>query len=323
MAHKSLWLSLLLVLALLIQGCRDEPHINIPGDPIPVIFGVFDKFDYVHYLKVGKSFQPEKDPRDVANCFDCLYFKDAEVTITFTDYRGRQSSLTPTMVENIPKDQGFFHSPGQIIYRFEKELRSFHGSLGVSVKVPGLPEATGEVLLIDSMPINTPKKGQQYIYLVPDSPLRIQWDGHPWNEIDVEFEFLEVTADTIRSAKVHIQNTNWFESPTPKYRELSINYEEFIREVTLQLKEAPEVLRRYFGYHSITISGGDINMVMYVKFMNGYNDYNELAYSNIKNGVGVMASRTTGMVDSLQFDYQTRRQLLNENRLKKYRLISY
>ncbi len=322
MGPKQIRLVFILFLASVFSSCEDTPEISVSVDPLPVIFGVFDKFDYVHYLKVGKTFQADIDPMSVVNCFDSLYFEEPDVTITFTDWRGTQTSLKPFIVSEIPKDNGIFHSPGQLIYRFEKRLRDFSGTLGVTVKIPGLPDATGAVLLIDSASINTPKKGQQYLYLVPDSPLRIQWDGHQWNEIDVAFEFIEETSDTLRSAMIHIQNTNWFETPTPKYRELSITYEEFIREVLAQLPEDPEVLRRYFGYHSIKINGGDKNMVNYIKFLNGFNDFNDRAFSNIINGIGLLASRSSSMVDSLRFDYKTRQQLLGENRLKKFKLIS-
>lgn len=318
----------LLSAASLFCSCEETPDISLESDPVPVIFGVFDKNDFVHYLKVGKTFQANIDPAYSAGIMDSLYFKDPEVTITAKDWRGKKIEITPSIVDNIPKNEGLFNFPEQIIYRFEQILGG--GVIKVSVKVPGLAEAYGEVYLINPPQINTPKLAQQYLYLAPDSPILIQWvisqspDPYPikWYEIDFVFEFIEETSQGRRPAYVIIQNINLFETPTPKYFELNITYEEFIREVMEQIPDDPGVLRRYFGYHSLSINAGDKNMVNYIKYLHGFTDFNDNEFSNITNGIGLLASRSSSLKDSLQFDYKTRNQLVNENRLKKYRLIS-
>lgn len=57
-------------------------------------------------------------------------------------------------------------------------------------------------------------------------------------------------------------------------------------------------------------------MVNYMKYLNGYNDFNIQDFSNIENGLGLLASRSTFTLDSLHFDYQSRQALMKENRLK-------
>jgi hypothetical protein len=293
-----------------------------------VIYGVFDKLDYIHYIKIGKTFQANVDPGNSIRVFDSLYFNDPEIKVILTDHNDRIEEIEPFPVYEIPKDEGIFNFPGQVIYRFEKRLSGYK-TLGVMLKVPGQEEAYGEVLLLNSASINSPKKGQQFLYLVPGSPIRIQWvtpdsTGSPfhWYEIDVIFEFLETTAEKTRSEKVVLQNTNWYETATPKYYELNITYEEFIREVLEQLRDDPEVLWRKFGYHSIEIHCADKNITDYIKNLNGINDFNYMPFSNITNGIGLIASRSSEFKDSLRFDYKTRLQLSGENRLKKYKLLS-
>jgi len=108
----------------------------------------------------------------------------------------------------------------------------------------------------------TPKIGQQTIYMVPASPFRVIWSGNPWNEIDVAFEFREQMHDsTYQSEWVHIENINYFESAYDNYREMSISYDEFIRETLLQIAPNDSVLQIFFGCISISIHGGDHNMV--------------------------------------------------------------
>ena len=328
MVSKGFHLIVNIFLALSLISCEDTPDISIEGRPVPIIYGVFDKLDYVHYIKIGKTFQANENPMSSAVVCDSLYFDDPEVRVILTDYYERATVIEPYLVKEIPKDEGMFNFPGQVIYRFNTRLGGIR-TLGVRVKAAGLEESYGEVLLLDSASINTPKKGQQTLYLVPDTPIRIQWvipdsSGSPfhWYEIDVAFEFLETTSDSTRSAKVVIQNTNWYETATPKYYELNITYEEFIREVLAQLKDDPDVKWRRFGYHSIEINCADKNITDYINKLNGINDFNYLPFSNITNGIGLIASRSSGLKDSLRFDYKTRLQLSGENRLKKYKLLS-
>jgi hypothetical protein len=325
MGIKAYHLILLLLTAFFLYSCEDDPVISLSTSPQAIIFGVFDKSDNIHYLKVGKTFQSDADPVHEANIFDSLYFDTPDVTISLTSWNGYREIIKPSIVREIPKDEGIFHNPDQLIYCFEKRIR---GTLGVSVKYPGIKEAYGEIELINSVGINTPKRAQTYLYLAPDSPIRIQWiidqksSQDFWFEIDVSFGFIEEMEDTIKAFAVKLQNTNWNETMTPKYQELSITYDEFIREIISQMDDNPEVLRRYFGYHSIKINSGDSDMTNYIKYLDGYNDYDFLAFSNITDGIGLLASRSSASKDSMQFDYETKQFLVNENRLKRFKFIA-
>jgi len=295
-------------------ACETDPVIYLDQPPIPVIYGIFNNNDTVHYLKVGKSFGAENDPLVSAQVYDSLFFNDLEVKVQVTvDGRNREIEL----VEDIPKEAGLFHFPGQRLYRFETDSRNKWRRIQVKVGIPALPTVTGMVNAVNIGAISTPFDGQQYIYLVPSSPWRVIWSGNPWNEIDVAFEFIEDLGDSLFQSKwVHIQNTNYFDSPHDQYREMKITYDEFIREVLLQIPPNDSVEQIFFGNISINIHGGDNNMVEYMKYLNGYNDFNIQGFSNIENGLGLLASRYTFTLDSLHFDYHSRQTLMNENRLK-------
>ncbi|MEA1876600.1 MAG: hypothetical protein U9N86_07025 [Bacteroidota bacterium] len=307
---------------LLCTACETDPVIYIDSQAIPVIYGIFDKQDSIHYLKVGKSFGALHDPMESSQVYDSLFFRDMEVEVRMTS-RGKPVGypLELEKVNGLPKDAGIFHFPGQELYRFYGYLSE---GIEVKVQVPGLPIAWAEVTLVSMAALSTPKRAQQYIYLVPTSPLRIHWYGNAWNEIDVAFEFIEDMGDSIfRSKWVHIQNINYFDSPHDKYREMKITYDEFIPEVLNQIPPDEAVKAVFLGYITITIHGGDLNMVNYKKYLNGYTDFNVNEFSNIENGIGLVASRTTFSLDSLRFDYETRQTLINENRLKVLKISKW
>lgn len=309
--------TLILSLFLLLAGCETDPVIYLEGDPVPVIYGIISINDSTHYIKVGKSFGAIHDPIESARIYDSLFFKEMVLELRKTTNRDTISYLIEhKKLTEIPKDAGIFHFPGQEIYSFNYRFgRS--DKLLVKVKVPGLPIARAEISLVAISDLNIPFDAQQYVYLVPTSPLRIQWEGGPWNEIDVAFEFIEHLGDSVyRSRWVHIQNTNSYDSQYEKYREMNVTYDEFIMSVLQQIEPDDEVKDTFIGYISITIHEGDDNMVNYMKYLNGYTDFNVNEFSNIENGIGLLASRSTLKKDSLRFDYVTRQTLINERRLK-------
>jgi hypothetical protein len=282
--------------------------------PMPVIYGVFNNIDTVHYIRVGKTFGAATDPRISARLYDSLYFDEMESKVkVFVD----RTPYKLELVDDIPKEPGLFHSPDQRLYRFQTQKFYRWSNIEIRVDIQGLPEASGKVYAVEIGRLTTPKKGQQTIYMVPTSPFRVIWSGNPWNEIDVAFEFRKEMHDsTFQSEWVHIENKTYFESAHDNYREMSISYEEFIRETLLQIAPNDSVFQIFFGRISISIHGGDQNMVQYMKYLNGYNDFNIDEFSNIENGFGLMASRATYTLDSLYFDYQSRQALIHENRLK-------
>ena len=309
----------------MIIACETDPVIYTDNQPIPVIYGIFSRNDSVHYLKVGRSFGAAVDPLESASIYDSLFFKDLEVEVWLTNIRNKDSLLMEIeQVTDIPKDAGIFHFPGQGLYRFSHDFTFFDGCILVCVYVPGLPVAGAEIEMARLETISSPKVNQQTIYLIPDNPLRIHWTGNKWNEIDVAFEFIEHMNNSERRSKwVHIQNTNYFTSPHERYREMKITYEEFIREVLQQIPKNDSVKNTFFGNISITINGGDENMVNYMRYLYGFSDYNVITFSNIENGIGLLASRSTFIRDSLHFDYSTRQFLINENRLKVLKISKW
>ena len=301
------------LLSALLAACETDPDIYIDSAPQPVIFGVINASDSVHYLKVGRTFGARSNPRESVGIFDSLYFPEVQVEVN----SGR---VVVERVTDIPKDSGLFLAPDQVLYRFAY-LHPYR--VEVKVKIPGLPEARARTDVVRITRLTTPIDAQMYFYLVPTSPIRVHWDGNPWNEIDVRFEIIEILDEVPRSRWVHIQNKNFYMSAHALYREMSITYEEFLTALSQQLPRDPDVDRRRFGNIRIEINGGDANMVSYIRYYNGYTDFNTLGYTNVTNGIGVLASRCSFIKDSMHFDYHTIQGFLAETRMRYLKLDPY
>jgi len=323
----------------LVGGCETDPDIYIPSKPIPVIYAIFDDHDTSHYISITKTFGAEKSPADFGFIHDSLYWDNLDVEVRLKEYfTDRWIIIEPERVTGIEKDSGFFLYPDHEYFRFNRVILDTPShplyiktysidSISVRVSILGYEDAYCLIKRIDSIRIVAPKFDQTYLYLVPSTPLLIIWDTqvaqHAWSEIDIGFEFIEERPDGYQSKWVHIQNILNYESAFDKYRQMNITYEEFVREVLLQIEDDPGVLRRYLGIVKLEIIGGDEPMVEYMKYYNGHSDYNVQGYTNIQNALGFIGTSTRFTKDSMRFDYETRQTLINENRLRKLRISKW
>lgn len=337
-----------LFVVFLFRGCETDPVIYIPGKPIPVIYAVFDDHETTHYILITKTFGAEKSPTDFGFIHDSLYWDSLDVEVRLKEeFTDSWITIKPEKVTGIEKDSGFFLYPYQEYYKFERVIMDTPArwdrqkvysidSISIRVSIPGHDDAFCSHKRIDSIRIVSPRYNQKYLFLSPNSPMLFNWDWfgggasldlsiipHAWNEIDVSFEFIEELENEIRSKWVTIQNTLYNLSKYEYYRQINITYEEFIREVLLQLEDDPAVIRRKFGMINMHISGGDTPMKEYMELFHGHSDYNSLSYSNFQNAFGFLATSTQYYKDSMRFDAETRQILFSENRLKKLRLSKW
>ncbi|MEA1875805.1 MAG: hypothetical protein U9N86_02980 [Bacteroidota bacterium] len=312
-----------LAFLILVSACEDEADIYLPSKSIPIVHAVFNDRDSLHTVYLTKSFGAQRDAMYSAQNPDSLYFHDASVTVGFKSrgWNSWDNNQTKKIFAS-SKDSGFFRYPGNQFYQLEYDLNLSVDSIRVQVVIPDYDIVEARIERVQKLKIVAPMNAQQYIYLVPDTPLIILWDqgGHAWSELDISFEFIEETAQGFRSKWVNIQNTQYYLSPFEKYRQLALPYDEFISQVIHQIDEDPEVLRTYIGYVKLHIVGGGSEMVEYMKYINGFTDYNFNGYTNVLNGLGLVASATETFKDSLRFDRETRQTLLNETRLKKLKI---
>jgi len=311
-----------LAFLILISACENETDIYLPSKSIPVVYAVFNDKDTVHNIYLTKSFGARRSAQDASQNPDSLYFPDASVTVGFKHLRrGAWKDHQTKKVFANSKDSGFFRYPGNQFYQLESDLGGAD-SIRVQIEIPDYDLIEAKIEIIQAVRIVSPLDAQQFLYLVPDTPLIILWDlgGHAWSELDISIEFIEETAQGKRSKWVNIQNTQYYLSPFEKYRKLAVPYDEFISQVILQMDEDEEVLRTYLGYIKLRIVGGDSEMVEYMKYFNGFADYNFNGYTNVSHGLGLVASSTEFFKDSMRFDYETRQTLINENRLKKLKI---
>lgn len=122
--------AILLASAALVSSCKDD--IDFAGDHVetPVLFGLLDKSDSLHYVKLTRTFGGSNNSIDVALIEDSSYFPSAEIVIeewaslppnnVYTKIRSW--ILRDTVLTN--KVPGAFYSPNQKVYYFQTQAFS-------------------------------------------------------------------------------------------------------------------------------------------------------------------------------------------------------
>lgn len=325
------FVSLFVFGGLFMSSCEEDPNIQI-GDfqTKPVVYSVIESFDTVHYIKIGRYFSGYANPAVSARVHDSIYFSTASVRVTLFNSHSTGVDVPVEKISVAKRDSGFFDSGGYELYRFKKELvkGSYpyyylpYEQISVDVFVPGLPAARSITSLVFPPTIWAPIQAQQYIYIFPDSPLRILWSGGDWNEIDVGFRIIEDYPGRSVTRTFAFQKNNDI-NINGKYYEIKIPYDLVVETLEKNLKVDRNLIRRHFGTFRIAVHTGNADFGTYMNFINGINDFNFTPFSNITNGVGLLAGKCSTIKDNMNLDQPSRLQFAAEPRLKKFNFIEY
>jgi len=319
--------TILVFAALILLSCEEDPVIQSPGfQSKPVINCIINTRDSLHTIRLGRMYSGVMDPAIAAALKDSIYYPDAKIRVVVG---GELEADTITFT----KEDGFFNSEPYTGYCFPKKMvfgypgALIYGGISLEVEIPGLPTAIGYTRLEPPPVIFSPDRAQTDLYVADDRPIRIQWNGSAWNEIDFSFEVKEIYADTMITRTIHYQkNTGWVNylgQADKQYCELKVPYDLLVQLTAQNLKADPSVIRRFYGNISLIISSGNEDFKIYNHFYGGINDFNFNPFSNIENGLGLLASRSSTEKGGMRFDYWTRMTLAAEPLLEKFKFKEY
>lgn len=107
-----------------LNSCETDFSLNGDYKRIPVVFGLLDQSDSIHYIKITRTFLGDGNNNEFAQIPDSSYFDAVDAQIIEFDNNvetGRVWQLTDTIIPN--KESGTFYAPNQKVYMFiETEL---------------------------------------------------------------------------------------------------------------------------------------------------------------------------------------------------------
>lgn len=330
---------ILILGGLFLSACKEDPVTQTDGFVSqPVIYSIVDSNDSVHYIRIGRVFSGLKPPGETARYKDSIYFDSIDVNVSLKEIGTGKMIDLPVQRCMLSKDSGTFNSDSYDVFRFEQDLlQDFHDPLypeiilfqyllysdiSVTVKVPDLPMAKCATSLVQPPKIWSPDRAQTNIFIYPDNPLRVQWSGDVWNEIDVRFEIKELFADTTVTRTFSIQKTSEIQY-NGQYYEIRIPYELIVQILDQNLEVRSDVIRRSFGPFRIDVLTGNQAFYTYMEYKDGINDFNYNPYDNVENGIGLIAGKSSMIKTKVYLDQSSRLKFAMEPKLRKYRIIEY
>ncbi|HBB91368.1 MAG: hypothetical protein A2X22_09870 [Bacteroidetes bacterium GWF2_49_14] len=330
----------LVFIGLCLNSCTEDPTIQLANfKSQPVIYGIIDSNDTVHYIRVARVFSGLQPPFETAQIRDSLRFDSVKVSVSLKEIRTGKNIEIPVRPWEIGDGEpGMFDPGGYQLFRFEKDLLLdiFHpyepwtimeqhllfSQIKLVVEVPGLPVARCSTAFVEPPQIWSPDRAQTDIFIYPGWPLRIQWSGDAWNEIDVTFDLKEQFQDTTIARRFRVQKTSEV-FYNGKYNEIRVPYELIVQTLAQNLEVRQDIIRRYFGPFRIDLLTGNQTFYTCMEFRNGINDFNFNPYDNIENGIGMLAAKSSFIKSKMYLDQPSRLKFAEEPVLRKFRITEY
>lgn len=313
---------------LLMAGCKEGIDIQVePFRSAPVIYCLIDRTDTIHSIRIERVFSGQQPPALTAGKADSLFFSEAEVWVRLTGSdTAYDCKIQAEMVDADDKLPGYFGNEKHCLYQFRKKLTEYgynlYDSISVIVTIPGMPVAVASCHIIDAVKIWSPNPKGQFVYIVPDRPLLIQWSGGSWNELDIRFEIREMYADTVLTKSIHFQKVNNVHV-NGKYYEIQIPYELVVQEISKRFVYRKDIIRRYFGKVMLSINTGQEEYARYMQYNGGINDFNQNPFSNFNNAFGLLTSKSSVALGPMDMDQESRFRFAEDPILKKLSFIEY
>ena len=298
-----------IALTMLLASCKNEVDINADWKDVPVVFGLLDPDSLTQYIRVSRVFLGEGDALQYAQVQDSLYYNAEDIEVKIVEMlNGNQTrSWILNDTTSIPKDEGVFAGPEQIVYYFQvpanqKLNKNASYMLTIKNKKTG-NELTGNTLLVEKVSLQTPSSFAQQVNIIPRQNSFVKWTSSKNGKVyEVVLNFIyreETPGNPERVRKVVPINFGRFTSGDDDGGEelsreidpLSV-YQVLVASIPASTTDNPRI--RYADSLEYIINVGDEDLYTYISVNQPSNTVAQERpqFNNVENGIGLFASRT-------------------------------
>ena len=295
-------------------SCNDKININADYSVTPVIFGLLDHADSVHYIKITKTFLGEGNNFEFAKVPDSSYFNtvDAKVIELFEGVEtGREWALYDTTINN--KEDGVFYNPEQRVYIFhEKNLLQDHEYRLEAILNEGQYTVDATTSLIDGVKYNAPFVNSPFFTFGNIQGLQVNYQTRFVNyseglnglgyQTRLIIRYKEIYLDGSSEIKELVwsakdnngKDVNDVKPDNPKKSEsVSFNGQDFFNVIAGNIVENSEVDSRQFVDIDVITEVGHFELMKYIDVSkpNSSIAQDVQLYTNVNGGLGLFSSR--------------------------------
>ncbi|MBC7553530.1 MAG: hypothetical protein H7257_06085 [Taibaiella sp.] len=154
----------------LLPSCSEKFNIAAPYKNITVIYGLLDRADTAHYVRIQKAFLDDNiSALTMAKNSDSNFFSSLDVVIKKIDFKGRPLGTTTLQrvdltAEGYPKEPGAFFNSPNYAYKFTGDIDP-----SAIYRLVVRNNASGETDSADAPVIDDKNLSSFYVYLIDDS----------------------------------------------------------------------------------------------------------------------------------------------------------
>ena len=297
-----------------------------PQEEVMVIYGILNKFDSVHYIRVNKGFaSQDESPIVMANDVDNLFFDSLNVTLI--DLTSGFSVECEKFI--IEKEEGIFNNSVNYVYRTDLKLSENHiYNLLVENPLTG-KQAKASLKLVGNPTPNSPNSLNIDFYPIESGKyMSISYEAAQNTkayEIRMNFIYEEINSQT---NEIILDTIPWTLTRSKFDKNLKINFRQdgklFYEHLAASLEVKGNEITRRGKSIEFQYWAGDNELSTY---MDVYGTSSigvvqkKTDYTNIEGGYGIFASRNLFKINSSKLDVRTKNELKSSIILSPFNFV--
>jgi hypothetical protein len=321
----------LFAMVVLLGACNDEIDLTADWKDIPVVYGLIDKSDDTHYIRIEKVFvDPDRNALEVAEIPDSIYYASLTVELEKLS-TGQRVNLVRVDGNDIgiPRDTGVFANSPNYLYTFDADDLLLEGQDEVRLHInrgDEFPPITADAVILGDIEPSGIGAGTINFKYGTDRDFRWKTTEEARVfDLKLVIRFLENDLEDPDPAEeralewVFAKGVPRDDNGSSGITEFSQNGTDFYTFLQSQL-EAKSSINRTFLSMDLIITGAGDALGRYIAISDantGITSAQELpTFSNIDGGLGIFSSISTGQaleltlsataLDSLQNGIYTR-----------------
>jgi hypothetical protein len=302
------------IISLFLGSCSNDLEINAPWKDVTVVFGLLNKNETTHYIRISKAFLGEGDAMQFASQFDSLYYDTTLLSVkVYQVFNGNVVDSFPCrVVTDIQKDPGIFAAPSQILYAFDAALTSSVSSINdrlqnsiyklvvKNTKTGNI--ATSETELVNNISLITPGNAIDELPLYPQNKTLIKYktgENGKMYELFFRFkyrEYSELNPGDIVSKVVELNLGRITNDNTDGGKEMNMNIENatIYQALFAAIPKLPNMVRIADSLQfQINVAANDMTTYLNVNQPSNTVAQERPQYTNVENGLGLFSSRNS------------------------------
>ena len=312
-----LYSALVAFLVIFCSTCSNEFDLIDDWKDIPVVYGLLNPSDEVHYIRVEKAFlDPTTSALEVAQIADSLYYAEDEISVKIMDTaNGETFSLNRVNGTEIgfPRNDGIFLSDPNYLYTFNGDLIEARSYTFILNRGDDLPEVTAQFQTVKEPRISGPSVGTPLKFGRYDRETILRWFAENGKIFDVSAvihyeESLESDQNTFEDKSIDWPIAQNILSDGESQIVFDINHESFYRFLgeNLEVKS----VRRIFRSIDIKVESAGQELFEFVSVGSANTGITSSqtipTYTNLSEGQGVITSRNDSERQGYTLDAQAR-----------------